>query len=85
MDNPKTWEEIVSQKIQLRDQALQDHLINDLDQRPPSVHNVDRRSQFDSDPFIQEITDISSVPNLLKLLSEGKYTAEDVVTAYIKR
>jgi hypothetical protein len=85
MDNPKTWEEIVSQKIQLRDQALQDYLVNDIDQRIPIVANVDRRSRLASDPIVQEITDIPSVPDLLKLLSQGKYTAEDVVTAYIKR
>lgn len=85
MDNPKTWEEIVSHKIQLRDQALHNYLVNDIDQRIPSVSNVDKRSRLASDPIVQEITDISSVPDLLKLLSEGKYTAEDVVTAYIKR
>ncbi|EEA28370.1 hypothetical protein TMatcc_003297 [Talaromyces marneffei ATCC 18224] len=85
MDNSNTWEEIVSQKTQLRDQALQDYLVKDLDQRLPSAHNVDRRSRLASDPIVQEITDISSVPNLIKLLGEGKYTAEDVVSAYIKR
>jgi hypothetical protein len=85
MDNPKTWEEIASQKIKLRDQALHNYLVNDIDQRIPSVANVDRGSRLASDPIVQEITDISSVPDLLKLLSEGKYTAEDVVTAYIRR
>ncbi|GAM34381.1 hypothetical protein TCE0_015r01928 [Talaromyces pinophilus] len=85
MDNPKTWEEIVSHKIKLRDQALHNYLVNDIDQRPPSVTNVEGRSRLASDPVVQKITDISSVPNLLKLLDEGKYTAEDVVRAYIKR
>lgn len=85
MDSPRTWEEIVSQKIKLRDQALQEYLVNDIDQRIPSVANVDRRSCLAGEPIVQEITDISSVPNLLDLLRERKYTAEDVVTAYIRR
>lgn len=85
MDNPRTWEEIVSQKIKLRGQALQDYLVNDTDQRIPSIANVDRRSCLAGEPIVQEITDIRSVPNLLSLLRERKYTAEDVVTAYIRR
>lgn len=85
MDNPKTWEEIVSQKIKLRDQALHNYLVNDIDQRIPSVADVDGRSRIASDPIVQEITDISNVPHLLKFLSEEKYTAEDVVIAYIRR
>lgn len=85
MDNPKTWEEIVSQKIKLRDQALQDYLVIDIDQRVPYVANVERRSRLASEPIVQEITDIPSVPTLLNLLREGKYTAEDVVIAYIRR
>lgn len=85
MDNPKTWEEIVSQKIQLRDQAIQGYLVNDIDQRNPIVPDVDRRSRLATDPIVQEIADIPSVPDLLKLLSQGKYTAGDVITAYIKR
>lgn len=85
MDDPKTWEETASQKIKLRDQLLQGYLVNDIDQRIPSVANVDERSRLADEPIVQEITDISSVPKLLTLLREGKYTAEHVVTAYIKR
>ncbi|EAW08620.1 amidase [Aspergillus clavatus NRRL 1] len=80
----QAWTETATRKRAWRDQALSQYFIKDLDQRPPQVHNVHHRSRHD-DPIIQEITDIDGVPALLECLRQGKYTAEQVVSAYIKR
>ncbi|EED15614.1 acetamidase [Talaromyces stipitatus ATCC 10500] len=80
-----TWEEIVSEKRLLRDQALKPYVVGDIDRRSPRTHSVDGRSRLDCDSTIQEITDISNVSTLLDLFGQGKLTAERVTLAYIKR
>jgi amidase len=83
----RTWQEIAAQKRALRDQALKPYLPGpeELDIRPPRVDNVAQRFVIVSDPKIQKITDIDSIPVLQRCLSEGEFTAEEVVSAYIKR
>lgn len=85
MDNTQGWEKTASQKRVLRDQVLKPYMVGDTDQRIPQVQNADRRSRLDYNSTIQDITDISSVPILLDLLDQGKFTAEQVLLAYIKR
>lgn len=85
MGSIQPWEQTASQKRALRDQAMRDYMVLDLDQRPPRVQDVHKRSALANDPVAQEITDIDSIPALLELLGSGKYTVENVVLAYIKR
>lgn len=84
MGNIGNWEQIVSEKRSLRDNALKPYTVLDLDQRVPRAHNVQARSRVD-DPIAEEITEIDSVPTLLEHLKSGKYTAEQVAHAYIRR
>ncbi|KAL2840366.1 amidase signature domain-containing protein [Aspergillus pseudodeflectus] len=84
MGSVRSWEAIAADKRSLRDRAIQPYTVSDLDQRHPRVHNVHERSRID-DLVSQEITDIPSVPALLEQLRSGKYTAEQVTLAYIKR
>lgn len=85
MGSVQKWEEIVTRKQALRDQALKPYMVSDLDERPPQIHNVHERSCVRDDPIIQEITDIDNVLALLGQLKSGKYSAEQVVQAYIRR
>lgn len=85
MGNTQTWEQTVSQKRLLRDQALNPYLIDDINQRPPRVQDVENRSRLDHDPIVQEITDVDSITILLDHLRQGKFTAEQVALAYIRR
>ena len=85
MGSIQPWEQTVSQKRALRDQAMQDYMVLDLDQRPPQIHHVNERSALANDPVAQEITDIDRIPVLLERLGSGKYTAEQVILGYIKR
>ncbi|KAL4898488.1 amidase signature domain-containing protein [Aspergillus ambiguus] len=85
MGSLQNWEQIVSQKRSLRDQALKPYLISDLELRPPQVHDVQKRSCVHDDPLVQEITDIDSVSTLLGYMKSGKYSAEQVTNAYIRR
>lgn len=84
MGNIGNWEQIVSEKRSLRDKALKPYMVSDLDKRVPRAHDVQERSRID-DPIADEITDIDSVPTLLEYLRSGKYTAEQVAHAYIRR
>ncbi|KAL1980862.1 hypothetical protein VTN96DRAFT_3397 [Rasamsonia emersonii] len=81
----QTWQDIVAQKRALRDEALKPYLVDDLESRAPRVDNVAKRSIIESDPKIQKITDIDSIPVLQQCLSQGEFTAEEVILAYIKR
>lgn len=85
MGSIEPWEKIVAQKRSLRDQALKPYLVEDLDNRPPRIDDVAARSRIDSDPAIQQITDIDSIAELHQQLKKGQLTAEDVTLAYIKR
>lgn len=38
-----------------------------------------------NDPIAEEITEIDNIPTLLERLRSGKYTAEQVTRAYIRR
>lgn len=84
MGNTRNWEEIVSEKRSLRDKALRPYMVSDLDRRVPRVHNVQERSRI-NDPIADEITEIGNIPTLLEHLRDGKYTAEQVTHAYIRR
>ncbi|KAL4926506.1 amidase signature domain-containing protein [Aspergillus undulatus] len=81
----QAWEEIVVRKQTIRDEALKPYLVSNIENRPPRVRSVQDRSCLKDDPLIQEITDIDSVPALLKQLQSGRYSAEQVIRAYIKR
>lgn len=81
----QTWQDIVAQKRALRDEALKPYLVDDLESRAPRVDNVAKRSIIESNPKIQKITDIDSIPVLQQCLSQGEFTAEEVILAYIKR
>ncbi|KAJ9301431.1 hypothetical protein DTO271G3_1566 [Paecilomyces variotii] len=85
MGSTESWQEIVAKKRSLRDQALKPYLVDDLDKRPPRIDDVAARSRIDSDPSIQQITDIDSVAELHQQLKKGQFTAEEVTLAYIKR
>lgn len=79
-----SWEDIVSQKRSARDQRLMPYLV-DVDDRLPQVQHVDARSRLDQKPEVQEITDIDNIGELLQGLEQGKFGAEQVVKAYIRR
>lgn len=79
------WEQIVSQKRTARDQLLGPYLVDDIEQRVPRVFQVDQRSCLESEPHVQEITNIDNIVVLSQLLQKGKLTAESVISAYIKR
>ncbi|GLA28359.1 acetamidase [Aspergillus phoenicis ATCC 13157] len=78
------WEQVVTEKRTLRDKSLKPYMVSNLDKRGPRVDNVQERSRLD-DPIAQKITDIDSIPTLLEQLRAGKYTAEQVTHAYIRR
>ncbi|KAJ5570324.1 uncharacterized protein N7459_009754 [Penicillium hispanicum] len=79
-----SWEETVSQKRSARDQRLMPYLV-DVDDRLPQVQRVNARSQLNQKPEVQEITDIDNIGELLQGLEQGKFGAEQVVKAYIRR
>ncbi|KAI9369784.1 amidase signature domain-containing protein [Aspergillus egyptiacus] len=79
------WEQIVSRKHALRDQALKAYRVSDIDSRPPRVRNVHERSSFGDETLINEVTDINSVPALVEQLRKGNFSAEQVTRAYINR
>lgn len=82
-DNQQSWESIVSKKRSARNQLLVPYLVNDISGREPRVHSVEVRSQLDDE--VQRITDVDNIPSLLSNIESGKFTAEQVVRAYIKR
>jgi hypothetical protein len=79
----QNWEEIVSQKRDIRDQLIAPYLV-DVAQRLPQVQNAAERSQLE-DPLVQKITDIDNVTALLECLEKGEFQAEQVIKAYIQR
>ncbi|KAL2815886.1 amidase signature domain-containing protein [Aspergillus granulosus] len=85
MGSIQGWEQTVSQKRTLRDQALKPYLVTDIDARPCRVHDVQNRSCLTDDPMVQEITDIDSIPALIERLLKGSLTAEQVIHAYMRR
>jgi hypothetical protein len=78
------WKQIVSEKQSLRDQALEPYTVSGLNQRVPRVHDVQERSRID-DPIVQDITTIDNISTLLEQMRSGRYTAEQVTLAYIRR
>ncbi|OJJ04201.1 hypothetical protein ASPVEDRAFT_172146 [Aspergillus versicolor CBS 583.65] len=84
MDNAGNWEQIACEKRSLRDKALRPYMVSDLDRREPRVQNPQERSRI-YDPIAEEITEIDNIPTLLEHLRSGKYTAEQVTHAYIRR
>ncbi|KAE8377895.1 amidase signature domain-containing protein [Aspergillus bertholletiae] len=85
MNQVQTWKETASRKQSLRDEILKPYMVSDVDQRLPQVHNVHERSRIHSDPEAQEITDIDNIPVLIDQLRTGRFTAEAVTLAYIRR
>ncbi|OQE43364.1 hypothetical protein PENCOP_c003G08886 [Penicillium coprophilum] len=79
----QTWEEIVSQKRNNRDQLIAPYLVN-VTQRLPQVRNVGERTRLEN-PLYQKITDIDSVATLVESLEKGEFQAEQVIKAYIQR
>lgn len=81
-----SWKTIVSQKRASRDAALAPYLLNDVDlaSRQPFVDDVSTRSRL-LDAKGQEITEINDVEALQECLRQGRFSAEEVVLAYIKR
>ncbi|KAL4737263.1 amidase signature domain-containing protein [Aspergillus similis] len=79
------WEQTVAKKRALRDQALNPYSVSDIDNRPPRVRFVSDRSCLEDDPPVQEITDIDNIPALVEQLQKGRFTAEQVTSAYIRR
>lgn len=77
------WTDIAARKRHLRDQLIAPY--QDNVDRPPQVQNVHERSQIESEPQVQKITDIDNVASLLKQIEKGEWSAEDVTRAYIKR
>ncbi|CAG7946002.1 unnamed protein product [Penicillium salamii] len=77
------WKDIAARKRHLRDQLIAPY--QDNVDRPPQVQNVHERSQIESEPQVQKITDIDNVASLLKQIEKGEWSAEDVTRAYIKR
>ena len=84
MEDLKPWEKIVLEKRKLRDEALKPYLVNDLHARAERTKDVAERSRIEPEAH-QSITEIDSVEVLHRELAEGKFTAEDVTLAYIKR
>ncbi|PLB49514.1 amino acid/polyamine transporter [Aspergillus steynii IBT 23096] len=81
----QSWAQTVSKKRSQRDQALKPYMTLNVDQRPPQVPRVQDRSCLWDDPLSQEITEIDNIASLLEQLRLTKFTAEQVVRAYIKR
>lgn len=79
-----TWTEIVDRKRQIREAALQLYQIDDAHLRPERVDNVAERSRIEPQSA-QDITDIDSIELLHQGIKERKFTAEEVILAYIKR
>lgn len=84
MEDLKPWEIIAFEKRKLRDEALKPYIVNDLAAREERVINVAERSRIEPEAH-QTITEIDSIETLHQNLVEGKFTAEDVTLAYIKR
>ena len=82
-DTRPSWEQIVSQKRQARDLLLAPYLVTDVETRGSRVLQVQERTALDQQT--QKITDIDSVPVLLRCMENGELAAEQVVRAYIKR
>ena len=80
----QSWEQIVAQKRAARDNLLAPYLVEDVDQRPPRVHQVHERSRL-KDPEAQRITEIDSIKELSQCVLKGEFTAEQVTRAYIRR
>ncbi|KAJ5362307.1 hypothetical protein N7541_003151 [Penicillium brevicompactum] len=78
------WEDVVSQKWLVRDQLIAPYVTDNLLDRPPQLQATER-SQINSDPKVQEITDVDNVQVLLKQIEIGELKAEEVTRAYIKR
>ncbi|KAL4899249.1 hypothetical protein BDW74DRAFT_171622 [Aspergillus multicolor] len=79
------WEETAAKKRASRDQALKPYLVSDIDSRPPRIRSVQDRSCLGDDPLVQEITDIRSISALVEQLQRGRFSAEQVTSAYIRR
>ncbi|KAL4747674.1 hypothetical protein BDW72DRAFT_206312 [Aspergillus terricola var. indicus] len=79
------WEQTVTKKRALRDQSLNPYFVSDIDNRPPRVRSVSDRSCLEDDPLVQEITDIDNIPALVEQLQKGRFTAEQVTSAYFRR
>ncbi|KAL4871987.1 hypothetical protein BDV12DRAFT_183279 [Aspergillus spectabilis] len=75
------WEQTVSRKRALRDQALKPYLVSNVENRLPRIRNVQLRSCLNEDPLVQEITDINSIPALVENLQKRHYSAEQVTQA----
>ena len=78
------WEDTVSQKWLVRDQLIAPYVTDNLLDRPPQLQAAER-SQINSDPKVQEITDVDNIQALLKQIEIGELKAEEVTRAYIKR
>ncbi|KAL2862996.1 amidase signature domain-containing protein [Aspergillus lucknowensis] len=85
MGDPLPWKQTTSQKRALRDRFLQPYLVSDIDTRAPRVRNVQDRSCLKEDPLAHEITDIDSIQALVEQLQKGRFTAEQVTRAYMRR
>jgi hypothetical protein len=85
MGSLQPWEQIVAKKRALRDQALNPYFVSDIDNRSPRVRSVSDRSCLEDDPLVQEITNIDNIPALVEQLQKGRFTAEQVTSAYIRR
>lgn len=79
-----TWTDVVARKRQIREAALRLYQVDDVHSRTERVDNVSERSSIEPQSA-QDITDIDSVELLHHGMKEGRFTAEDVVLAYIKR
>ncbi|KNG85818.1 acetamidase [Aspergillus nomiae NRRL 13137] len=85
MNHFQIWKQTASRKQHLRNELLKPYMVSDVDQRLPQVHNVQERSRIQSDPEVQEITDIDNIPVLVDQLRTGRFTAEAVILAYVRR
>ncbi|KAL6229697.1 hypothetical protein BDW75DRAFT_235002 [Aspergillus navahoensis] len=85
MGGLQPWEQTVAKKRALRDQSLKPYLVSDIDSRLSRVRSVQGRSCLEDDPLVQEITDIDSIPALVEQLQRGRFSAEQVTFAYIRR
>ncbi|KAL4914265.1 amidase signature domain-containing protein [Aspergillus aurantiobrunneus] len=70
------WEQTVSRKRAIRDQALKPYLVSDINNRPPRVRTVHDRTCLKNDPLIQEITDIPNILTLVHKLKSRHFSAE---------
>ncbi|OGM41577.1 acetamidase [Aspergillus bombycis] len=85
MNHFQVWKQTASRKQYLRSEILKPYMVSDMDQRLPQVHNVQERSRIHSHPEVQEITDIDNIPVLVEQLRTGRFTAEAVILAYVRR